>query len=30
MKYILVFIIMNIAVMQELQVEGDLTVSGEI
>ena len=30
MKYILVLIIMNIAVMQELQVEGDLTVSGEI
>jgi|SaaInlStandDraft_4_1057021.scaffolds.fasta_scaffold16522_2 hypothetical protein len=30
MRYILVLIIMNIAVMQELQVEGDLTVSGEI
>jgi hypothetical protein len=30
MRYILVLIIMNIAVMQELQIEGDLTVSGDI
>ena len=30
MKLILALIIMNIAVMQELQIEGDLTVSGDI
>ena len=30
MKFILALIIMNIAVLQELQIEGDLTVSGDI
>jgi len=30
MKYIIVILFINLAVFQELQVEGDLTVSGDI